>query len=200
MSAPARTTAGTSVRNRVGAVILVVLALAAGRLLDENLPAGGDSLRPYERHGVVAEVVATRWADVAVVRVAGAPQIIDRGTLTVSPGLWVVVEVDATPHLDPFSVGWAELRGGDGTTYSRSRGSLLCAPTNPGFTTGCVITIEAAPEALPGARIALAGNLVDQRADDMAVVDLGITEETVDRWLSVSDPLEVPPPRTGGQG
>ncbi|NLJ53369.1 MAG: hypothetical protein GX344_04440 [Intrasporangiaceae bacterium] len=189
----------TSTRNRVAGVLLVLAALAAGRFLDENLPAGGDSLRPYDRHGLVQMAVPTRWADVEAVRVSGAPQVIDRDTLAVSPGLWVVVEVNATPHVDPFTIGWAELRGGDGRTYSRGRGSLLCSATNPGLTAGCVVTIEAAPESLPGSSIALSGNAMDQRADDMAVIDLGITQEVVDHWLTLTDPLEVPLPVTGGQ-
>lgn len=190
----------TTARNRVGAVVLVLAALAAGRFLDESLPAGGDSLRPYDRHGVVDEVVATRWGDVEVVSLAGAPQVIDRGTLAVSPGLWIVLEIDATPHVDHVTIGSAELLGGDGTTYSRGRGSLLCSATNPGLPTGCVVTIEAAPEALPGSSIALTGNSLDQRADDRAVIDLGIIQEDVDRWLAVAEPLEVPAAVAGGQG
>lgn len=187
--------------SRLGVGALIIAALAVGRVVDESLPTSSEPLKAFERHGVIEETVSTRWADVEVVRVDAAAQVSTSaaGAPEITPGLWLVVELDTTPWQDATSISWFELRDGAERTFTRGRGRLDCAPTNPGIRTGCVVTVEVAPDTLPGSRIVLASNLMDQRADDLAVIDLGITADDVEQWTARSGPLLLPTPRAGGQ-
>ena len=54
------------------------------------------------------------------------------------------------------------------------------------------------PAALPGSHLALTRNLNDQRGDDMAVVDLGITVDQVTTWKARATPVELVMPKAKG--
>lgn len=187
--------------SRLAAGALIIAALAVGRFVDESLPTTAQPLRPFERHGVIEQTLPVRWGEVEVIRVDGATHVaaFDGADPMVSPGLWLIVEVDAVPSQDSVSIAWAELRDGQDRTFTRGRGSLTCAPTNPGLRTGCVITFEVDPTSLPGTRLVLGNSMMDARADDQAVIDLGITEDDVETWLTRGEPLVVPAGRSGGQ-
>jgi len=187
--------------SRLGVGALIIAALAVGRFVDETLPTSTEPLKAFERHGVIGQTVPTRWAEVEVVRVDGAPEVatFEGGPPGITPGLWLIVEVDAVPTRDQTSVAWAELRDGAGRVFTRGRGTRSCAATNPGLRTGCVISFEVDPDTLPGSRVVLGTNMMDQRADDLAVIDLGIEPADVAAWSSRTEPLVLPSARAGGQ-
>ncbi|MDO5501726.1 MAG: hypothetical protein Q4G67_01010 [Actinomycetia bacterium] len=180
--------------------LLILLALVLGRIIDEGIPRTFEPLRPFERHAALDEVVSLRWGEVRVTSVTAAPQIEGIIGVSTTPELWLVVELEATPRWDASTVQWVQIRDGADRIFTRGRGQLGCTRTNPGVTTGCVVSFEVSAEHLAGARLTVGHAVSDERADDVAVIDLQIAQDQVDRWLDVDEPLVLPTPRSVGAG
>ncbi|XVX18594.1 hypothetical protein ACQP1U_09480 [Actinomycetota bacterium] len=184
---------------QLGTAALVIAALSTGRVITEVLPGDNRAYRAFERPVSVGETAELRYAAVRATRVDGARQIVppDNNVL-VSPTLWVVIDLTATPREDNVSLGYAELRDSAGRSYPTSRRSRIsCGITNPGLPTACTAYLEVATDHLPGATLLVSRAGSDTlgdaqgRADDAALIDLGITREQVSRWQAVKDPVKV---------
>ncbi|MDO9379601.1 MAG: hypothetical protein Q7T56_12200 [Nocardioidaceae bacterium] len=180
---------------RLGTGAVVLAALAVGQVVNTYLPENPQASRAFEREGVVGRPIEMRPFTVEVTDVEGAEQVQPQtGTSWASPGLVLVVTFTVTPSAEPRTVQWAELRSGSRTTAVTTfgqRGRLDCPVGVADLPSRCVATIESAPGALPGSRLALAPNLDDDRWDDVAVVDLGISRADVDAWRD-AEPMVLP--------
>ncbi|MBE7323135.1 hypothetical protein IEQ44_00530 [Nocardioides sp. Y6] len=178
---------------------LVVLALALGQWLDTQLPQAPDANRPYEVEGQVGERVDLRSGHLEVTSVNGATVVDLQSSLRRSPGVFTVVELTWTPLGESSSLEYAALRDNRGrelpfgSLYGRN--VLDCRGTVTGVPVRCLAVVEADPDTLAGASLALATAPDDLRWDSMAVVDLGIDDADVDRWREQDEPL--PAPATG---
>lgn len=190
-------------RAQLGTGALVIAALSVGQVLTEHLPSVERAGRPFERQIAVDQAVAMRPGKLTVTRVDGArtvqPEQSDR---LVSPGVIVVVAFDFTPSVPETTITYGELRDADGrvTTISvfGARSSINCPRPPVGITTHCTAVVEADPGTLAGARLALAPTAIDPRFDDMAVVNLDISDRDVKTWQDRAEPLDVPAPAVAG--
>lgn len=191
-------TAGT--RRRLGAGVLVVVALAIGRVVTDRLPSTDIADRPFEVHASVGETVPLRVADLTVTEVEGSPTLITASDGYRTPGLWVAAKLTVVPRQESGTVTYAALRATDGRLWETAgRTRMLCASGLAGLPTHCAAYIDAPAEALPGAVLLVARGAGggDLRMDDMAVIDLGITKEKVEQWQKRTSPINVPLPTVG---
>lgn len=187
-------------RAQLGAGALVIAALSFGRVITEWLPEGPSPVREFERTAAVDEQLHLRYGDLRVTAVDGGKQLATTSSAMLSPGLWVTALVDFTPTVDKTAVAYAEVRDGEGRVLTRgTRNVLECTTVNPGIPGHCLVAFEVDPAALPGSHLALTRNRNDQRGDDMAVIDLGITADQVTTWKARSTPVELVMPKAEGR-
>lgn len=166
---------------RAGAVAVTCAALGVAVAVNHHVPSDKVADAPFVRAGVVDEPVTLAYADVEVLRVLAAEQLVDSGT-AVAEGVFVIADV--------------ELRGRGGSTefegvYIRDRDGRLHGPAQragcedepavtPGITTYARLCFDVPDDALAGARLVLSrspgdNDAVATRRDDVAEVDLGIS-------------------------
>lgn len=177
--------------------LLVALALVLGQWLHEQLPERADSSRPYEIALAAGEVAELRTGDLRVVSIDGAASIAPSfGDPLVSPGVFAVVELAFTPRDRSTSLTYAALRDNRGRVLpffgSSGRSSISCTGRLVDRPVRCVVVVEADPDTLTGAAVAVAPSGVDERWDSMAVIELGVDERTVTSWRERTDPLALP--------
>ena len=182
-------------RTQLGTGALVVAALAVGQVLEEQLPQGSDGGRLFERPVSMGQTIQMRTGDFTPRTVEGATTILRSiGSGIRSPGVVVVLSFDFVSRGESSSLRYGELRDGDGrvTVFGPSgeRNDVSCEGGPVGIVVHCTAVVEADPETLPGSTMGLAGDELDPRFDDMAVVDLGISAADVEAWKSAVD-LEV---------
>ena len=181
---------------RVGAAVLVVAALATGRAATTAFPLDTRLDAPFMQAGGVGDVVDLRYARVTAGEPDGSPLAEVSGALMATPGVWVVVPVTIVAEGEPRRLGYAAVVGSDGRTYHADgmRSQAAWYRAQPGIPHSGSVLVELPAEAAVGAHLQLALEPWDQRADDMADIDLGITAEDVERWTSAADPVAVPVP------
>lgn len=183
---------------KLGVGVLVIAALGIGRLVGDELPDVSDSSAPFLRHAAVAEEVELRAGTVRVSSVEMAPLAMSSTEGYLTPGLWLLVTFDYTPREQPGTIRHTRLHDAEGTrSWDQGRGRITCTPTPPGLPSRCAALIEAPAEALVGSTLQLGANLWDIRYDDLAVIDLGITEQDVTAAQEREDWIEVPRPTVG---
>ena len=107
-----------------------------------------------------------------------------------TPGVWLTVPLTIVASGQPRLVGFAELLGGDGRTYPVStsgRSSFSAGTAQPGIPRYATVVVEVPPEALPGAHLRIGLEQKDQRRDDVADIDLGLTQADADAWAADDD-------------
>lgn len=176
--------------------LLVVMALALGQWLHEQLPQKADSSRPYELALSVGESGQMRTGDVEVLSVDGATSVVpDGGDPLVTSGVFAIVEFTFTSRDQASALTYAALRDNrdrELQIFGGGRSSISCPPRLVGRPARCLVVVEADPDTLVGARVAVAPSGGDPRWDSMAVIDLGLEEKDVEAWLDREEPLVLP--------
>lgn len=168
-------------RSPAGAVLAVmaVAALALGAWIEKLLPSPSDVLdRPFERSAAVNEVVELRTAKLVATRVRTAESVEDElGEVYRTTGVFVVVDLQYKPLEDPQGLRSLRVVTASGTVHGLSVTGDYCLVAQTGVTMACTIAVE-----LPADELVRASLLVptagdpDSTGDDVAVIDLGITE------------------------
>ena len=181
---------------RVGAAVLVVAALATGHAVSTAFPFEANLDAPFLRSGEVADPVDLRYAQVTAGRPQGSTVAEASGTLMATPGVWLAVPVTIVAEGEPRRLGYAAVVGSDERVYvaNGARSQRVWYTAQPGIPHYGTVLVELPAEAAVGARLRISLEPWDQRADDMADIDLGITAEDVERWASTTDPVVVPTP------
>ncbi|GEM_PF-825420 len=178
---------------RVGAAAAVLAALAVGHVVTTAFPVDDRVTASFLRPVAVGETAALRYADVTVGEPTGSTVLDpDDGTLLATPGVWLVVPVTIEARGEPRALGFAELLGGDGRTYAvatGARSSFLPGTAQPGVARYATLRVEVPADALPGARLRLGLEQKDQRRDDVAEIDLGLTAADADAWAADDTPV-----------
>jgi hypothetical protein len=171
----------------------VLAALAVGHVVTTAYPVDDRVAASFVRPATVGDPVALRYADVTVGEPVGSTVLDpDDGTLLATPGVWLVVPLTIEARGEPRALGFAELVGGDGRTYAVSTGarsSFLPGRAQPGVPRYATLRVEVPVEAVPGARLRLGLERKDQRRDDVAEVDLGLTADDADAWAADDAPV-----------
>ena len=112
-----------------------------------------------------------------------------------SPGLWVTAHVDFTPPVDKSALAYAELRTAGTGPHGGWRNVWSATSSTPASPAHCLVAFEVDPAALPEHAWPSTSNPNDQRGDDMAVVDLGITADQVAHVEGPDHPVELVMPK-----
>lgn len=186
--------------------VLLVAALATGRAVEGLMPAETEASQPFERAGGVGEPVETRWGTVEVTAVEGSTRIADSlGTGRITTGVYVVVDWTYTAAGEPQIPAYVAIRDGEGrvfTTSTERNPFSSGGEAQPGIPRRVASAIEVPAGAVAGAQlvVALPGNHEDHRRDDVAVVDLGLTQDDADAWAASEESIEVADPADGPGG
>lgn len=168
-------------RSPAGAVLaaMAVAALALGAWIEKLLPSTSDVLdRPFERTAAVNEVVELRTARLIATRVRTAESVEDAlGTVYRTTGVFVVVDLQYKPLEDPQGLRSLRVVTASGTVHGLSVTGDHCLVAQTGLTMACTIAVELPADELVGVSLLVptAGD-PDSTGDDVAVIDLGITE------------------------
>lgn len=182
----------------LGIAAVALVLLGAATLLDGWLPDEQDdaAAAPFMRTAEVGDRVDLRTVTVRVDSVSGAKALDEFGSVSVSPGVWVVVEYTVVATSENTSVGYAELRDGEREWSLAGRNSNTCIAGPPGVPVGCVAYFEVPDVAVPDLRLWLARDIVDLRFDAVADIDLGLTDDDAKRFAGTAS-VEVPDPWLG---
>lgn len=175
--------------SRFGTGALVVSALALGQVLNDRLPDGKDGGRPFEQHVAMGETAELRTGDLTPRAVAGAKTILrDVSDSLRAQGIGVVLDFDFVSRSEASSMTYALFRGGDGTDADfgsfGQRSRVTCPAAPPGIVIHCTVVFEIDPDSLVGSTLMIAPDALDERYDEAATIDLGVTEADVKRWKS----------------
>jgi hypothetical protein len=180
----------------LGAGAAVLAALAVGHVVTSAFPVDDRLQAPFVRTAPAGETIALRYADVTTGEPTGSTVLAPEGpSLLATPGVWLVVPVTVEAKGSPRALAFAELLGGDGRTYTvftSGRSSFLPGTAQPGVPRYATLRVEVPPEALPGAHLRLGLDVEDQRFDDVADVDLGLTQADADAWSRDDTPVRAP--------
>lgn len=182
---------------RLGAGAAVVAALAVGHVVVTAFPVDERVAAPFVRAAAVGEPVELRYARITADEPAGST-VLDPldGSLLATPGVWLTVPVTIEALGEPRTLAFAELIGGDGRSYRifmGGRSQILAGTAQPGIPRYVTVFVEVPPDAVPGAHLRLGLDLFDQRRDDIADIDLGLTQADADAWAADTTPLPAPP-------
>ena len=184
----------------LGIALVAILLLAAATLLDGWLPndAADPVAEPFLRTAKVGEAVPMRTLTLEVDSVTGASTVEEYGAEIRSPGIWVVVQYSVTAMDENGAIGYVDVRDDDGRVWvgSHGRARNVCLSAPPGVRNGCVAVLEVPADALPSLRLRLSPT-IEQRFDDVAEVDLGLTADDADRFRTITG-LEIPSVTLGG--
>ncbi|GEK19753.1 DUF4352 domain-containing protein [Cellulomonas xylanilytica] len=192
---------GTTARVRrprvqtLGAGAAVLAALAVGHVVVTAFPVDDRVSAPFVRPTVVGETVELRYASLTAGEPTGSTVLSpDTSTQLSTPGVFLTVPLTIVATGQPRMISFAELRGGDGRTYTvftSGRSSFLPGTAQPGVPRYATVSVELPPEAVPGAHLRIGLNQEDQRGDDLADIDLGLTQADADDWAAVDTPLDI---------
>jgi hypothetical protein len=185
-----------AVARRAGVGLLVLAALVLGRVVSTALPVDDRIGEPFVRSGAVEEEVDLRYARVSVGEPEGSTVADASGSLLATSGVWVLIPVTVVAEGEPRRLAYATVVGSDGRTYAASgmRSQLALGRATPGLPHYGAVLVELPGDAAVGAHLQLALDRWDQRADDMAEIDLAITAADVEAWQATDDPVRLPSP------
>ncbi|MGY4642717.1 hypothetical protein [Cellulomonas sp. URHB0016] len=177
----------------LGAGAAVLAALAVGHVVVTAFPVDERVEASFQRPAVVGEPVDLRYARLTAGEPAGSTVLDpDDGSLLSTPGVWLTVPLTIEATGQPRLLGFAELRGGDGRTYAVSLGGrswFLPGTAQPGVPRYATLRVELPPEALAGSHLLIGLDGKDQRRDDVADIDLGLTRADADAWAADDTPV-----------
>lgn len=183
---------------QLGAGALVLAALAVGRVVEDRLPSAGPvGQKPFERHVAVGETAHLRIGDVTVTKVQGSKAWAGVTEAKLTPGLWVIADIELLPSRRDAGISEARVRSSDGRTWLIGRGDSTCMGGIAGVPMRCKVIVEIPEEPIPGAELVLRWTDLDERWDDQAVLPLTITDTEVSAWAKITEPVEIPNAEVG---
>ncbi|WP_122261944.1 hypothetical protein [Ornithinimicrobium cerasi] len=176
---------------RAGTIAFVLVALALGRVVGDQVPSPIDSYaRPHEVVASQGRPVQLRAATITVDGVTVSRSFQTSSSLYESPGIFVLADVTFTPTLEDSALGHVEIVDRQGRSFTVTRtGGNTCPLTAPGLPTRCSVVLELPPDALPGATLRLGTDGTDTAYQDLAVVDLGLDAQDA-QLAADAEPLE----------
>jgi hypothetical protein len=186
---------------RTGTAALILAALAAGQVVTGAFQSDDAISAPFRRAGTIGSAVSLRYADVMATRVAGSRCLSVGATALRTPAVFVVVALTIAATGKPADLGYAALRDRHGRTFlaTGSRSSFVPGTAQPGIPRYANVVVEVPQDAVAGAHLRIALDGLDQRRDDMADIDLGLTAAQAAGWadgatgVSVPDATDQPP-------
>ena len=176
-------------RRTLGVVAVVIAAMAIGRVLTDHFPDEDQVAEPFVRHGSLGETVHLRYGDVRVDGVRVATRL-EGADAVVAAGRFLIVDLTYRASGEPRRFLGLELRDSQGRRFSPTDRGATC-PTNLEGMTGirmyAMACFDVPRSALAGSRFRFSlgdygVNGSGQRRDDLADIDLRISDADVARW------------------
>ena len=186
---------GRRVVRRAGAGVLILAALAAGRVVTSAYESDDSLSDPYLVAGSLGRPVSLRYADVTATAVEGSTLVSPNSGMKTS-GVWLVVQLKIVTKGEPQEVRFAAIEDRRGRTFlaNGTRSQFSPGVSQPGVPRYATALVEVPRDAVEGARLRVALNSLDPRRDDMADIDLGLTAVEARQWAERTDRLQVPEP------
>jgi hypothetical protein len=183
------------VARRAGAGVLIIAALAAGRAVTTAYDSDTGVDEPYLVSGELGRPVSLRYADVTATGVDGSTVVSPNLGMTTT-GVWLVIPLKIVTKGEPAEVRYAAIQDTRGRVFLANGDRSKYAPgvSQPGVPRYASVLVELPADAVPGARLRVALDSLDQRRDSMADIDLGLTQAQASAWASRKDKLPVPEP------
>lgn len=166
---------------RLGIGTLVIAALALGRVVTDTWPSGGSDVDAFERSVEVGETAELRFADLTLDGVRGA-EVVDDGLEAAStPGAWLLLDLRFVARGRPLLVSpHVVVVDREGREFRPDRAGYPWVEAPTGVPWAWTVAVELPPESLEDAVVRVSANDLDDRRDDVAVIDLGIDAERAD--------------------
>lgn len=183
------------VARRAGAGVLIIAALAAGRAVTTAFEGDTRLDEPYLVAGELRKPVSLRYADVTATGVDGSTVVSPNLGMTTT-GVWLVVPLKIVTKGEPAQVRYAAVEDARGRVFvaNGTRSQFSPGLSQPGVPRYASVLVELPADAVPGARLRVALDSLDQRRDSMADIDLGLTQAQATEWATRKDKLQVPEP------
>lgn len=180
-------------KQAMGAGVLVLVALAFGRVITDHLPdPSSTAVKPFERHVGLGETAHLRIGDLKVTAVEGGKTWAGPTEAKLTDGVWVVPTLEMLPNQEDSAISYAAIRDSEGHVWERGRGKTMCALAVAGVPMSCKVSIEIPAQPLKGAELVLAYDDGDDRYDDRAVIPLTIDAATIEKWSAATEPITMP--------
>lgn len=197
MSARRRRLLRSPVANAIGVVVLVVIALAAGRLVADGLSDTSSADAPFSvRAGAGEREVSLSYMDVAVTGVRATDTLVDGDEAETTTAMFLVVDLEVRASERSRVVTGLRLVGEDGTVYRPTGSSRTGCGDSASLPTGVTVSwmacFEVPDDALEGAVIVVGRGSPESgndRRDEQAEIDLGIDSELAAELAEAADPL-----------
>jgi hypothetical protein len=177
---------------RGGLGVALIAALALGRWIDTAWPSGDLDVRSYERTGGVGDRVSLRYADLRVENVTAGTQLATGEEVADTAGVWLVLDVTLWAKDEPFSGGDWRVVDAQGRVFGTDqRSGFLVLDATPKVPWHVRVSFELPTGDLAGTTLRVSPYELDERREDVAVVDLGIDEAEGARLETLTDLIPV---------
>lgn len=167
--------------NTIVTAVVVLAGLAIGSAIDRQMPSTDDVFaRPFIHEVEMGQIAKLRTAEVAVVGVETAQEVMNFGVAYSSVGTWVLLDIHVEATNKPLLLSEVELVSTSGNTY----GGTADVPNNceyaqPGIAMICQAAFEVATQDIPGLKARIpADSQAGAPGDDLAIIDLGIGDQS----------------------
>lgn len=186
---------------KLSAAAIAIAAFAAGSSINSLLPDREAVLNEmFPVHGVADQTVEIRTGSVKVSDIGAARTVTRFGSTAHTPAVFLTFTVTYVPNGLEASVAPIEVEGGNGHVFGGIQpygGVLKCGASQAGLAVSCPLAIEISEDALPGASVKVY-NYSSASGDDVAVIDLGLSNDDVAALIASADSFEIPDPSYGG--
>lgn len=178
--------------------VLVVAALFIGSFVGQLFPTTDDiHNRPFLHEARLGEPVRLRTGTVTATSYVLPEELSSGGSVAVTTGAWLVVQLTWLAHDEPtpLALDNLRLRAPDGRTFGGQPGlTSTCGPGQPGIELACQVAFEVTPDAIVGSTLLVPAVRHLDGPDDVAVIDLGIGEAVGSMATEADGRTELGPP------
>lgn len=186
---------------KLSAAAIAIAAFAAGSSINSLLPDREAVLNEtFPVHGVADQTVEIRTGSVKVSDVGAARTVTRFGSVARTPAVFLTFTLTYVPNGLEASVAPIEVEGGNGHVFGGIQpygGVLKCGASQAGLAVSCPLAVEISEDALPGASVKVY-NYSSASGDDVAVIDLGLSEDDAAALITSADSFEIGDPSYGG--
>lgn len=163
---------------RLGFGIALIATLALGRWIDDAWPTDQMDTRSFEHAAKVGEKVSLRYADLRVENVTATRAIATTSTVASTNGTWLVIDATLSAKRTPLKTEYWRVTDSAGRVFELDgRTDSLVLTATPKVPWHVRLAFELPAGDLAGTTLRLSPVKLDERREDVAVVDLGITEK-----------------------
>jgi hypothetical protein len=177
---------------RGGVAVALVAALALGRWIEQAWPSGEMDVRSYERTGGVGDRLSLRYADLRVEGVTASTSLATGSEVAATTGTWLVVDATLWANRTAFGGGYWRVVDREGRVFDvDQRAGFLVQDATPKVPWHLRVAFGLPKGDLAGTTLRLSADEVDERRDDVAVIDLGIDAAQAARLDTLTDLVPV---------